>query len=397
MFSYESPHRSRTDARRPRGRHRAAEAPVGAPAPTTSADGTARPPARPPVELIGTPRGNWLTRGRDGRLTAYATGPKGLLRWTEGTPWEPAWSGPRHFPVPGLTDASIAQGPLGHVHVAGRRTPGSDPESVDVVHAVQYQTGRPFTRWRSLGAVSRRALRPRLGVPLVGVDATGAAHVFLRNGGGGVSTRRDSPRDGWLPWQDLGGRDVQARLASWSTGRGGVGVLAPAADGALCWAQGADDAHVTREDPVDGIAAPAEVTALCSVTGGPVCLWSAPDRDGVLLRTDTGRVVELGGAPDGGPVAALWLPGDGERLALACRGRDGTLLVGVCDTAVSETAGGGPAAAWAAYDVGPFVGAPALARADGGRVALAVVAPTGPLLAREFAEEFPGRLEFTAI
>ncbi|MFC7511295.1 hypothetical protein ACFQV4_13915 [Streptomyces thermocarboxydus] len=46
----------------------------------------------------------------------------------------------------------MAQGADAYVHFLGRRERLADGGvEVDVVHAVQYQTGRPLTEWRSLG------------------------------------------------------------------------------------------------------------------------------------------------------------------------------------------------------------------------------------------------------
>jgi hypothetical protein len=51
----------------------------------------------------GAAHGDWLTRGKDGRLTLYAPTDGGLLRWTETTVGGPEWSGPHFVPVAGLT------------------------------------------------------------------------------------------------------------------------------------------------------------------------------------------------------------------------------------------------------------------------------------------------------
>lgn len=97
--------------------------------------------------------GRWLVRGKDGRLTAYARNEDGLLRWTEERPGGPGWEGPEFFPVPALTHLGLAQGADGYVHFVGRRVrDGADgTPRVDLVHAIQYQTGRPVTAWRTLG------------------------------------------------------------------------------------------------------------------------------------------------------------------------------------------------------------------------------------------------------
>lgn len=124
------------------------------------AGGAASIPVRPPV--TGTATGSWLVRGKDGRLTAYARCEGGLLRWTESRPGGPDWSEPAFFPVDDLTHLTVAQGADAYVHFLGRRErlAGGGVE-VDVVHAVQYQTGRPLTEWRSSVIRTARPRRPR--------------------------------------------------------------------------------------------------------------------------------------------------------------------------------------------------------------------------------------------
>src|SRR4051812_35086995 len=69
----------------------------------------------------GAPHGDWLTLGRDGRLSLYAPTEGGLLRWTENTVAGSDWSGPHLVPAAGLTHLTVVQGADSYVHFLGRR------------------------------------------------------------------------------------------------------------------------------------------------------------------------------------------------------------------------------------------------------------------------------------
>ncbi|EFL38401.1 conserved hypothetical protein [Streptomyces griseoflavus Tu4000] len=127
----------------------------------------------------GAAHGDWLTRGKDGRLTLYVPSDGGLLRWTETAVGGPGWSGPHFVPVAGLTHLAVAQGANGYVHFLGRRErEGADSTpGVDIVHAIQYQTGLAFSDWRSLGNPHRVPEEPGpLAVPVGAVARDGTVH-----------------------------------------------------------------------------------------------------------------------------------------------------------------------------------------------------------------------------
>lgn len=105
-----------------------------------------------------------LLRGKDGRLTAYAPVAGGVVRWTEDRPGGPTWTGPWLIEAPGLSGVTVAQGADGYAHLVGvRRRTGKDGAQVDIVHATQFQTGRPLTAWHSLGTRTPRTAPRRSG------------------------------------------------------------------------------------------------------------------------------------------------------------------------------------------------------------------------------------------
>ncbi len=235
--------------------------------------------------VTGTAAGYWLVRGKDGRLTAYARCEGGLLRWTEHRPGGPDWSAPVFFPVGDLTDLTVAQGADAYVHFLGRRERrAGGTAQVDLVHAVQYQTGRPLTEWRSLGNPHAEPDRAALlGPPAAAVDAGGDVHVFARNAGGGLMMRREGRGGRWEPWADLRGSDLRGRPAATAAGTGRVEVFAPADGVTLTWGQPEPGATPGRSEDVRPGALPGSAAALETAPAGspgsgptrPAPVWSA--------------------------------------------------------------------------------------------------------------------------
>ncbi|WP_346010525.1 hypothetical protein [Streptomyces sp. SID5910] len=327
--------------------------------------------------MTGTAAGSWLVRGKDGRLTAYAPCGGGLLRWTETRPGGPGWTGPEFVAVADLTDLSVSQGGDTYVHFLGRRERrrADGAVEVDVVHAIQYQTGRPVTEWRSLGNPHGEPERAaRFGVPAAAVDAAGTVHVFVRNAGGGLMMRREGRGGKWEPWADLRGADVMDGLAATAASTGHIQVLAPAGDAALHWIQpepGAvpERSHDVRPGPVPGSAA-----ALETAPGRLTWFWTDPLSGGLVCHRPGGWSVPLGGAPSDGGNAVLRASLDGyDCTVIAHRGAAGGVLVGVCGTE-AESSG-----LWWTDTGRDCVGDPALVHDAYGRVVLAALGPDGAL------------------
>ncbi|MFE6159126.1 hypothetical protein ACFQ7F_09445 [Streptomyces sp. NPDC056486] len=331
----------------------------------------------------------WLLRGRDGRLTAYTRTEGGLLRWTESTPGGPDWTGPEFFEVPDLTYLTLAQGADGYVHFLGRRerSDGEGKTAVDIVHSVQYQSGRPLMDWRSLGNPHTKLVEraPHLGAPAAAVDAAGTVHVFVRDAVNSVRMRREGKGGKWEGWKDFKVRKALDGIVALATSAGRVEVLAPGADATLRWAQEERGGELLRTDDVPLAPAPGSGTAL----------ETAPDRltyyaadvlgSGVLAHrpADGGPAVPLGGAPGTGPTAAVRTTIDGhDCTVLAHRTSTGRPAIAAFPTE-DEDAG-----LWWAETGEPCLGAPALALDAHGRVVIAAVGADGTLrLARQKAEK----------
>ncbi|MEV2251860.1 hypothetical protein AB0I94_14980 [Streptomyces sp. NPDC050147] len=330
----------------------------------------------------------WLLRGKDGRLTAYARSADGLLRWTETRPGGPDWTGPDLFETPHLTHLTLAQGADGYVHfVALRKLPkdGGGTE-VDVVHAVQYQSGRPLMDWRSLGNPHTKMVEraPHLGAPTAAVDAAGTVHVFVRDAVNSVRLRREGKGGKWEGWKDFKVREVLDGITALATSTGRVEVFGPAENKTLHWTQEKQGAEFQRTDDIPLPPAPGSGTAL----------ETAPDRLTYYATDARGRGVlahrsggdedarPLGGSPATGHTAALRATIEGhDCTVLAHRGADSRPVIAAYPTQ-DEKAG-----VWWAATGEPCLGSPALALDAQGRVVMAAIGLDGTLrLARQKAE-----------
>ncbi|WP_060882983.1 hypothetical protein [Streptomyces caniscabiei] len=321
--------------------------------------------------------GSWLVLGKDGRLTAYARARAGLLRWTQTRPGGAEWTGPDLFPVAGLTDLHVVQGADTYVHFLGRRevTKGDGPPAVDVVHAIQYQTGRPVTEWRSLGNPHKDAAKAaRFGTPTGAVSAGGNVHVFARNAGGGVMLRRELAGGKWSAWTDLKGRLVQDPVAVVAFASGHVEALAGGQDLVMRWTQEKPDGAFAQTPTMALSVARGSVVGLETAPDRATYYWTDPESGGVVAHRPDGPVIPLGGTPAEGPMAVLRVPLDGyDCTVLAHRDVGGRVVLAACGTE-NEQAG-----VWWSPTRERGVGAPALARDAYGRVVLGVIDAGGAL------------------
>ncbi|WP_330320875.1 hypothetical protein OG927_26255 [Streptomyces clavifer] len=362
----------------PVGSRRAAQgrAPaLGAGSPGTRAHHVAR-------EAAG---GRWLVLGKDGRLSAYALGDGGMLRWTQERPGGTAWAGPELVPVPGLNSLSVAQGPDGFVHFVGRRAVHKDegPPVVDLMSATQFQTGRPVTQWRTLGNPhSERPKAALLGVPAAAVSGQGTVHVFVRNADGDLLLRCEKTGGKWEAWHDSKVRRAQDGTATVTTVSGRVEVLAPGTDVTLRLSRHEPDGAYQRDQDIPHAHAPGSAVALETARDRITYYWADGSHGGVTAHRPGTPPIPLGGAPCTGPVAALRTALDGYDCTVLAHGTpDGRVMLTACGTE-NEADG-----VWWSPTGDHCTGGPALACDAAGRVVLALIGTDGALrIARQNGE-----------
>ncbi|MFD5117252.1 hypothetical protein ACFVWX_05230 [Streptomyces sp. NPDC058220] len=331
----------------------------------------------------------WLLRGKDGRLTAYAPTADGVLRWTETRVGGPDWSGPDLLAAGGLLPyLSVARSAGGFVHLLGvRKRPRADgPDDTDLLHAVQFQTGRPLRDWQSLGNPhgKDREKAAAIGLPSAVVDTTGSVHLFLRNANGGLSAKNQSPTGRWQSWggADAEGTALTGETAAAMTDHGLIDVLVPARDTVVHWRREKPEAPLERaeDEPAAGVA-PGTITAERTGGGRLTHFWRDAGDFTVRAWRPGSEPAALGGRGTG-PLALLRTPVDGHDCTiLAQRSTDGRPRIAAYPTE-DEAAG----LNWTPSGE-PCVGAPALALDGHGRVVLACVDADGTLcVARQKAE-----------
>ncbi|MCT7352662.1 hypothetical protein N4P33_10825 [Streptomyces sp. 15-116A] len=236
--------------------------------------------------------GDWLLRGRDGRLIVYLPSDDAALCRAElapGGPWEPPRRvGGEQRLHPGL---SVGQGPDRYAHLVAWR-PTVKGES-GLVHSTHFRPRLAALDWNPVGHPDKKG--ERTGAPAVAVDAQGRAHVFVRNKGGGVSLLTQKEKGGWAAWADLGGEGVQDQLAAVTGESGRVELYAAGAGGILHWRQEEPGKPPLPTEGVDVPVRPGTLRALATSAehttlyftdeGGELCAWRPGDKPVTLLTS----------------------------------------------------------------------------------------------------------------
>ena len=327
--------------------------------------------------------GDWLLRGRDGRLSVYLPTDDALLCRAErspGGPWTDAHrvgGEQRLHPSP-----AVGQGSDSYAHLVSWRPTVSG--EAGLVHSTHFRPRLAALDWAPVGHPDKKGART--GPPAVAVDAEGRAHVFVRNNGGGVSMVAQKEKGGWDPWRDLKGRDVQGELAAVTGESGRVEVYAAVPGGILHWRQEEAGAQPGLEEAMEAPVRPDTLYALATSPDGTTLFYTDESGDLCAWRPGTKPVTLLPSAGPG-PVCAVRCELDGHDCTLlAQRSASGRVAFAAYPTE-QESAG-----AWWT-ESGPALPADAavsLAVDEDGRVAAATLSPsTGQLLLTRRKDE-PG-------
>ncbi|ALO96893.1 hypothetical protein SHL15_5840 [Streptomyces hygroscopicus subsp. limoneus] len=258
--------------------------------------------------------GDWLLRGRDGRLSVYQLSGDAVLCRAERGPRGP-WSAPRR--VGGEqrlhTVLAVGQGADGYAHLVSWR-PTVKGES-GLVHSTHFRPHLAALDWHPVGHPDKKG--DRTGTPAVAVDAQGRAHVFVRNKGGGVSMLAQKEKGGWDPWRDLKGKEVQDGLAAVTGESGRVELYAAVPQGLLYWRQEEPGTQPVLQEALKAPVRPGTLRALAT----------SPERTTVFYTSTSGDLCAW--RPGGEPVTLLPAAGPGPVSAVRCDldGHDCTLLV----------------------------------------------------------------------
>ncbi|WP_370947915.1 PIG-L family deacetylase [Amycolatopsis sp. cg5] len=178
----------------------------------------------------------------------------------------------------------------------------------DVVTTVQYWPGGPYSGWTSLGNPNGPG-GTQTGLAAAGTDAQGRLWFFVRNGGGGVSAKRQNADGTFGDWQDMHGWGVQDGLSVVSVG-GRLQVFATQCSATLYIAATCSIARLAEgtagfewDTAVVPGAAATGPTAVAGTDGKAHVYFRATGTADVLVASD-GVVTNLGNPGGPGEVAA---------------------------------------------------------------------------------------------
>ncbi|MFA3876078.1 hypothetical protein ABS735_20730 [Streptomyces sp. MMCC 100] len=320
--------------------------------------------------------GDWLLLGRDGRLSTYFQTDDAAVWRAESTP-AGRWVPPRRVGGDqGLRPGGLAtgRGTDGYTHLVAWRPTGADRSGL--VHTTHFRPLLAPLDWQPVGHPDKQG--DRTGTPAVAVDEQGRAHVFVRNGGGGLSMVAQREKGGWAPWRDLQGSDLQESPTAVTTRAGLVEVYAPVAGGILHWSQ---EKPGTRMELGESLAAPVRPGTLRAV--------ATSAEHTTVFFTDDGTGELCVWRPGGKPTPLLPAAGPGPVSAVS------TVIDGHDCTVVAQRSAGSGRVAFAAYpseleeagaawtESGPALPADAtvsLALDADGRLVAATLSPSGEQL-----------------
>lgn len=328
--------------------------------------------------------GDWLIRGRDGRLSVHLASGDGVLCRAERRPGG-VFDPPRRVAGtqklhPGT--AAIGHGPDQYVQLAAWRP--TKPGESGLVHSTQFRPLLAALDWSPVGHPNGSG--ERTGTPAVAVDAEGRTHLFVRNAGGGMSMRAQKEKGGWDPWRDLKGSGVQDAPVAVAGESGRVELYAAVPGGILHWVQEEPGRPPVLQEAVEASPRPGTLRALATSPrfttlfytdeGGDLCAWRAG-----------ARPVRLLAAAGPGPVSAVRCELDGHDCTLvAQRSATGRVAFAACPTEQEE------AGAWWA-ESGPQLPVDAqvsLAVDADGRVTAVSCSPSGGQLFLTRRKDEPG-------
>ncbi|MEU4981727.1 hypothetical protein [Streptomyces sp. NPDC021969] len=274
--------------------------------------------------------GDWLLLGRDGRLSVYFQADDAALWRAQSTPGG-RWEAPRRVGGdktlrPG--GLAVGQGADGYAHLVAWQPTGAD-RSV-LAHTTHFRPLLAPLDWQPTGHPNKQG--DRTGSPTVAVDAQGRAHVFVRNGGGGMSMVAQREKGGWAPWRDLRGSRVQESPVAVTTRTGLVELYAPVESGILHWSQEGPGTRMVLGERLHAAVRPGTLRALATSAEHTTVFFTDDDTGELCAWRPGGKPASLVPAAGPGPVSAVR-----------------TVIDGYDCTVVAQRAAGSGRVAFAAY------------------------------------------------
>ncbi|MFF9190511.1 hypothetical protein [Streptomyces rochei] len=260
--------------------------------------------------------GEWLIRGRDGRLSVYQVSQDAVSCRAEITPGGP-WGPPRRMGGDARLHPVLAtgQGADAYVHLLSWRP--TESGGSDLVHTTHFRPLLAALDWEPVGRPDGAG--DPTGAPAVAVDHQGRAHVFVRNTGGGLGMRAQAQKGGWGPWRDLKGAELRDAPAAVAGKDGRVEVYAAAPGALLYWRQERPGTEFALHETVPAAVRPGTLRALAT-SGERTTVLFTDDDTGELCAWRCGeKPVPLAPAAGPGPVAAVRCVIDGHDCTLVAQ------------------------------------------------------------------------------
>ncbi|WP_212988218.1 PIG-L family deacetylase [Actinoplanes auranticolor] len=318
------------------------------------------------------PRGaGWVARDARETVRAFVVSngaPKVYSQLATGI-WGPGLplAGPGGRLASGL---AVGRTPDGRLTVAGRRL--SDHH---LLASAQAADGSFAGGWTDLGNPNTGlGNEDQVGTPALAVNADGRLQVFVKNGGGGISTQAQAAQGGWSGrWDDLGGHDLQDGVAAVTGPQGRIEIFAGSRTEIQHWSQPQPNAALERKDSLSS-GAPASPPQATVDTQGRISVSYREEGTGRVLQltrpadgTWPEEPTDLGGSGLGQPTPAL--PAAGGQLIFARNAANGVSVT-------RRSAGGETFSPWADLG-GTLLGEPAAAVDAAGLPVVFTIEPTG--------------------
>ncbi|GAA3885301.1 hypothetical protein GCM10022243_57660 [Saccharothrix violaceirubra] len=331
------------------------------------------------------PRGTgWAGRDADGRARLFVVRAGVAVTYTQNAAG--GWDGAVALPAAG--------GPLAPSIVVGRNADGRSEivaRRLSDHHLLGLHQTTPnggwAGAWTDLGNPNTSGA-DQVGQPVLAANTDGRLQLFVKNGGGGVSTRfQTTPNGPWGDWVDLFGTDVQDGLAAITGPQGRIELFAATRQKILHWFQASPNGSFARNDNLPSAVPAGPPTAALSQDGRIEVLYRGAGTEHVVASVQRevnggwySTPVVLGGHGGVGSVATV--TGPGGRIVAVERN---------AGTGVSLTTQRGPNAGYGEWvDLGGVVAdVPALTLDARGAVVVASIGTDGALYVRTQGEPTP--------
>ncbi|MFD0403047.1 PIG-L family deacetylase [Kitasatospora sp. NPDC127121] len=195
---------------------------------------------------------SWAGLNQDGRPQVFVVRAGALYTyWRQG---DGSWGAPVRMADPGgrlAPGIAVGTNADGRLEVFARRLTDH--------HIISLPQGTPngwwWNSWADHGNPNTGlGNEDQVGVPVVANSQDGRLELFVKNGGGGLSSiRQTTPGGVWTgTWTDLGGTDLQDPVTAIRNGVGAIEVFASTRTGILGWRQGAPNGAFGGPGPIPG-------------------------------------------------------------------------------------------------------------------------------------------------